>query len=168
MFLDGNLKEIMKNQCDVLKNKLDETKALNEVIDEAYVIFKKYIKDDTFVFKNKKVFFKTEIDKSSFREQGFEHIITKDFSKTAFRLYDKNRVVHLPIIEDLIKRCCLNNCCDIKIFKDKKDICIWCKNIDFLIILSERQNGYVLLTAYPVIYEHKRQSLEKKANENGL
>ena len=162
-------KEIITSEnCNILNKKLDESGNLNELIAEAYVIFEKYIKDDNFTFRNKKMFFKTEIDSLTFRKQGFEHIITKDFQKSRIRLYEKNRVAHLPLIEDIIKQCCCGNCTAIKIFKDKKDICVWCKKIDFLIVLSERQNGYVLLTAYPVIYEHKRKALEKKANENGL
>ncbi len=155
-------------QCDNQKSKLDETKPLNILIDEAYKIFKKYIDDDTLIFKNKKIFFNIKMNKYSFREQGFEHIITKDFGKTSIPLYDKNRVIHLPIIEKIIKQCCNNKCSELKVFKDKKDICIWCKRIDFLIILSERNNGYLLKTAYPVVYTHKRQSLKRKANENDL
>ena len=35
-------------------------------------------------------------------------------------------------------------------------------------INTNRKNGYLLKTAYPIIYKHKREAIEKKANENGI
>lgn len=40
--------------------------------------------------------------------------------------------------------------------------------MDYLIVITERKNGYLLQTAYPIIYNHKRKEVEKKANENGI
>ena len=64
--------------------------------------------------------------------------------------------------------CLTNKSEDITIYRDRKDICIWCKKLNYLIVLTERENGYLLQTAYPIIYKNKLREVEKKANENGI
>lgn len=166
MCLDGHLRSLVMINCAHKNCKLDEKKNLKDLSDEAYKIFKEFLTDDTLVFRGKKILFKTEKDFFTFRELGFEHIVSMEDKKTRIRIYDKNRLIYLPFIKKIINNCCNGSCTDIKIFKDKADICIWCKSSDFVIILNKRENGFLLLTAYPVIYNHKRSSLEKKANEN--
>ena len=77
-------------------------------------------------------------------------------------------MIYVPLIEKIFNNCCDKECDNIRIYKDKKDICIWCKKINYLIIITKRKNGYLLQTAYPIIYKHKIKEIEKKANENGI
>ena len=156
----------MNNSCKYEKLKLDYDKDTKTLIDESYDIFCEILGKDDLTFRNKKVFFKTEMDLHNNKELGYEHIVS--MKNMGMRLYEKNRMIYLPIIEKIFKNCCNNQCNNIKIYKDKKDICIWCKKLDYLIVITERKNGYLLQTAYPIVYDHKRKEVEKKANENGI
>lgn len=166
MYLDGSQKELM-NKCKFENLKLDETKNINTLINESYENFREMLTKDNLSFQNKKIIFKTEMDLHNNKELGFEHIVSMK-NEMSMRLYDKNRMLYVPLIEKILQNCCNGQCNEIKIYKDKKDICIWCKKLDYLIVLSERKEGYLLQTAYPIIYEHKRNQVEKKANENGI
>ncbi len=50
----------------------------------------------------------------------------------------------------------------------KIDNNLFCKELNYLIVLADRKDKYLLQTAYPVIYENKRKEVERKANENGI
>lgn len=156
----------MSSNCQYEKNKLNCDKDIRTLIEESYTVFCKMLKDNKLTFKNKSVFFKTEMDLHNNRELGYEHIVSMKNQK--MRLYEKNRMIYLPVIEPILTKCCNSKCDDIKVYRDKKDICIWCKKLDYLIVLTERKNGYLLQTAYPIIYNHKRKEVERKANENGI
>lgn len=166
MFLDGN-QRIMTNSCKYKNLELDINKNINDLIDESYQIFNETLLNSEIYFKGKKVLFKTEKDLHTMKELGYEHIISMENS-LGLRIYEKNRIIYVPLIEKILKDCCNKNCDNIKIYKDRKDICIWCKRLDYLIVLAERKNGYLLQTAYPIIYTNKRKSVEKKAYENGI
>ncbi len=166
MFLDGN-QRIMTNRCKFEDLKLDLNKDLNVLINESYQAYSNTLLNNEITFKNKKLILKTEKDLHTMKELGFEHIVSMK-NNLGLRIYDKNRMIYMPIIEKIFNNCCYEQCSSIKIYKDKKDICIWCKRLAYLIILSERKNGYLLQTAYPIIYNHKRKEVERKANENGI
>ena len=157
----------MSNNCKFKNFKLDETKSINTLIDESYDIFRKMLTNGELSFKGKKIVFKTELDLHQNKELGYLHIVSMK-NEMKMRLYDKNRMLYVPLIEKIIKNCCDKKCNNIMIYRDKKDICIYCKELDYLIVLADRKDKYLLQTAYPLIYDHKRKQVEKKANENGI
>lgn len=157
----------MNNNCEFKNLKLDGTKAINTLIDESYDIFRKMLTNDELYFKGKKVIFKTELDLQHNKELGYLHIVSMK-NEMKMRLYDKNRMLYVSFIEKILKNCCDGKCNNIKIYRDKKDICIYCKELDYLIVLADRKDKYLLQTAYPLIYDHKRKQVEKKVNENGI
>ena len=157
----------MTNKCKYENLKLNINKEINVLLDEAYQIYYNTLSKNEIIFKNKKILLKTEKDLHTMRELGYEHIVSikKDLE---LRVYEKNRIIYVPLIEKILNNCCDKQCNNIKIYKDRKDICIWCKKLDYLIVITERKNGYLLKTAYPIIYDNKRKTIEKKANENGI
>lgn len=153
--------------CKYKQYKLDANKKIHQLIDEAYQIFKSYLDGKNLNFENEQVDFKTEKNIFTFREQSFEHLISKQINKPHVRIYDKNRIVHIPYIETILNQCCNESCENLKIFRDDKYICVWCEMIDFLIVLSKREKkGYLLLTAYPITYPNKRKTLKKTYMKN--
>ena len=84
--------------------KLDYNKDTKSLIDESYAIFCEILNKNELMFKNKKVFFKTEMDLHNNRELGYEHIVS--MKNMNMRLYEKNIMIYLPIIEKILKHCC--------------------------------------------------------------
>lgn len=155
------------SNCNSEQNKLDISKDINTLIDESYNYYKELSTKENIYFNNKIILFKRELDVHTMKELGFEHIISmKD--NIGLRIYEKNRMIYLPIIEPILRDCLSNKCEDLVTYKDKKDICIWCKRLNYLIVLAEREKGYLLQTAYPIIYKNKLREVERKANENGI
>lgn len=157
----------MKNNCKFESLKLDLNKDTKTLLDESYKSYINSLSKKELYFKGEKLLLKTEKDLHTMKELGFEHIISKKNSM-GLRIYEKNRMIYVPIIEKIFNNCCENQCNYIKIYRDYKDICIWCQNLDYLIVLTKRNEGYLLQTAYPIIYDHKRKEVQKKANENGI
>lgn len=157
----------MKNNCNLVSEKLDINQDTNSLIEESYSFFKTMLNANNLYFNNKKLLLKNEKDLHTMKELGFEHIVSIK-NHLGLRIYEKNRMIYLPLIEKIFKNCCVNKCEDIKIYKDRGDICIWCKKLDYLIVVTPRKDFFLLQTAYPIIYEKKRKEVEKKANENGI
>lgn len=157
----------MTDNCKYENLKLDSNKDTNVLIDESYQAYSNTLLKNEINFKGKKLLLKTEKDLHTMKELGYEHIVSMK-NDLGLRIYEKNRMIYVPLIEKIFNHCCDKQCDSIRIYKDKKDICIWCKKMDYLIVITERKNGYLLQTAYPIIYNHKRKEVEKKANENGI
>ncbi len=166
MYLDGNQKAMI-NKCEYENLKLDINKDTNALIEESYQIYNNTLLKSKITFKGKILLLKSEKDLHTMKEQGYEHIVSMK-NNLGLRIYEKNRMIYIPLIEKIFNNCSDKQCNNLKIYKDKNDICIWCKKLDYLIVLSERKNGYLLQTAYPIIYNHKRKEVEQKANENGI
>lgn len=155
------------NNCKCEQIKLDINKDTNTLINESYDYYKALSSEEDIYFNNKIILFKNEIDVHTMKELGFEHIISMK-NNIGLRIYEKNRMIYLPMIKIIFCDCLTNKSEDITIYRDRKDICIWCKKLNYLIVLTERENGYLLQTAYPIIYKNKLREVEKKANENGI
>ena len=167
MFLDGNQK-VIKISCKYEKLILNSNEDLNELLGKTYKIYCNTLIGKNIYFNKRKLLLKTEKDLHTMKELGFEHIVSIKNNKLGIRVYDKNRMIYISLIEKILNDCCNGQCKDIKVYRDRKDICVWCKHLDYLIVLADRKKGYLLQTAYPVIYNKKRKSIEKKANENGI
>lgn len=155
------------NNCKCEQIKLDINKDTNTLINESYDYYKSLSSEEDIYFNNKIMLFKKEIDVHTMKELGFEHIISMK-NNIGLRTYEKNRMIYLPIIKIIFCDCLPKKCENLAIYRDKKDICIWCKKLNYLIVLAEREKGYLLQTAYPIIYKNKLREVEKKANENGI
>jgi DNA-binding transcriptional MerR regulator len=97
------------------------------------------------------------------KQQTFNHITTKGSNH---RLYNQLRCERIRWIKALIEN---DNCRKCNHFaswpekeKNKIRILIWCRKVDFLVVLEQRKDYYNLITAYKVIYDKKRNELIKK------
>ena len=71
-------------------------------------------------------------------------------------------------IRDILTGAC-TGCIDYRVFRDidwkpqKKErrYVVWCYKEDYAIILEERDRDFMLITAYKVIYQNKRNDLER-------
>lgn len=164
MFLDGN--QEVNNECEYRSTILDSSKDTNTLIKESYAAFCNCMTSDL-QFNGQKVLYKTEKDLHTMKELGFQHIVSIK-NNLGIRIYEPNRMLYVPLIKEILSNCIKNSCNHISIYKDYKDICVWCRKNKYLIVLTPRKDGYLLNTAYPVIYTNKINEIEKKANENGL
>lgn len=77
--------------------------------------------------------------------------------------YDRYEKIAWPgfILSD-----CIKNCNELLIWENKRNrktrVLIWCKKIDYLVILEERTSYYLFWTAYPITYDHTRKKLQKE------
>ena len=64
---------------------------------------------------------------------------------------------------------CRENCDKIlswkNVRKGKTRILLWCKEIDYLVVLEERKEFCIFWTAYPITYGHARKKLQKEYDE---
>ena len=125
MFLDGSQK-VMTDNCKYESLKLDSNKDTNVLIDESYQAYSNTLLKNEINFKGKKILLKTEKDLHTMKELGYEHIVSMK-NDLGLRIYEKNRMIYVPLIEKIFNHCCDKQCDSIRIYKDKKDICIWCR-----------------------------------------
>lgn len=92
----------------------------------------------------------------------FWHIISSGPEETS-RIPDLRRYerVQWP---GFILSYCVNQCSKLLIWettrKTKNRVLLWCKDIDYLVVLDKRKDFYLFWTAYPVTYERKKYTLQ--------
>ncbi len=64
---------------------------------------------------------------------------------------------------------CKQNCTNLLMWKNKRKgksrIILWCRDIDYVVILDERKDFCIFWTAYPVTYRHTKNKLLKEYEE---
>ena len=103
------------------------------------------------------------------KERSFWHIISQGQDDSE-RKPDPDRCANLPRVKSLIEDD--GNCSDYRLWvkwhdKTKKDrYYIWCKSIDYIVILEDRNSHYKLITAYNVmpnkVREYEKEYLKYK------
>ncbi|OQB54107.1 MAG: hypothetical protein BWX97_00083 [Firmicutes bacterium ADurb.Bin146] len=130
-------------------------------------IYKLYLDDffnNTVYFDNKPIKTFTDLN-YDLKQESFEHITTKGSND---RLYNESRSQRILWVKAILESKICRVCKDYAIWpeKDRNKIryVIWCKTVDFVVIIEQRDNYYQLISAYCVIYPNKRDDLEKKYN----
>lgn len=104
------------------------------------------------------------------KEKTFWHVISEgpnEFDRTP----DIRRCERINWIEKIINLIICNECPSIYKWKSKHRnkkfrYKLWCRKTDFIIILEERGDKFMLITAYTVNYGHAKRKLEKEYNES--
>ena len=98
------------------------------------------------------------------KEEVFWHIITTDNSGK--RIKDTDRYSRIRWAEYLLFYCYENNdeCSKVWIRKKRRRIHIWCTSLDYLVVLEERNDYILFITAYPVNRQHTREKLLSEYN----
>ncbi len=141
-----------------------------ETIARLYSIFVTDIKDGKPRLNGSQVWWDRNKLEGEEYEEGFWHLITREFQNAGNRQFDPQRAKRLPWC-----RACIENCTDTPIlfwdYKVRKRIetYIWLKDFDYVLILKKLikswGTAYFLITAYHVDGNSRRRSLMRKYND---
>jgi len=157
-------------QSNKIPNKIkkdDTYNDYNEYENEVYKIFQETLEikleTNQFFYKNKKIQHK-RIPIINGKSGTFWHITSSGKTEeTKLPDYNRYEVIAWP---GYILTNCIENCKELLIWENKRKcktrVLIWCKMIDYLIILEERESYYLFWTAYPITYEHTRRKLQRE------
>lgn len=149
----------------------------DEVITFLYSIFKKDFIDNQPCYKSMPIWHDRQKEDKEQYEEGFWHLVTRDFRKNVDRLFDPRRAERLPWCSPTINN---SNDSSVKAW-DHKDqrrttTYIWLEEFDYVVMLQiktlkARRDGTgvrasrkvaFLVTAYHVDGESVRRSLQRK------
>ena len=152
-----------------------ENESTADYHDRAYKVFKEEILDSKLMFNGKEVRIREHpmIDN---KVQSFFHIISEENKKgLKIRLYKSDRVRMIPYISEMIKnytecQICNDNCSKIKVwsapFQGKQQRTkIFFEDEDYIVILEERKDYYLLISAYVVDRLDRKTDLLKEYNK---
>lgn len=152
--------------CQKLSPPMPIVGTLNEYLNTTlYPFYFEQIACAHFTFHDKPIQVFSKLN-YNLQHETFEHLTTKGSND---RLYNQKRCERMVWIRDILSGVC-KDCETYRVFKDRtwkgKPNCsryiIWCKEEDYVIILEERQRIVMLITAYCIIYQNKRNDLERK------
>ncbi len=111
-------------------------------------------------FNGKPVYVKRSLEKG--KERGFWHLITEGPAEQ-LRTPSLERCERIAWVRAIIEHA---NDPVIKQWKNQRKgktrHLLWLENAEFLVILENRSSAWVLWTAYPVTYEHRKERLRKE------
>ena len=129
-----------------------------------YDTYKANIPDMNFRFNGKPIKVNTNLN-YNLQHVTFDHITTMGSTD---RLYNEPRCERIVWVKDILGQMC-TGCDYLHIFRDydwksadKKRFIVWCTLEDYVIILEERKNIVMIISAYCVLYTGKKESLMKK------
>ena len=156
-------------QCDKIPEiiKLEQYGGDYEQYEEAvYSLYKRTFENDKFFFREKNI----EQKKYPYYKNKpgtFWHIISTGTDE-ANRIPDLRRYERITWPAHILGYC-KQNCDKLLIWKNKRKgknrILLWCKEIDYLVVLDERKDYCLFWTAYPVERQHTRNKLMKEYTE---
>lgn len=101
---------------------------------------------------------------------GFYHMICENYQHTGNeedRKPNLRRCERLEWAKQFIEKCS-QSCEKLMVWENqrhgKKNILLFCPDLNYLVVLSKRRDYYLLTTAYPVDYPNKRKDLIKEYN----
>jgi len=160
----------MNDICDKLPKTLSKSDFNNDYnlfLSAAYTVYKKVFIDNNITFKGAPIQTNRAIN-CDLRYIGFEHVTTKDTGgyHKDYRTYNEKRIERVPWLKHLITGAECSGVCDgYRVFSEikhnKVQFLIWCVDEDYLIVLEDRNTYYFLITAYCILYDQKREQLEK-------
>lgn len=140
----------------------------DKYLDALYAFYKADFLDSKPKYKNTYVGVK-RLPKYDGKESNFWHLIQEAYqtTKEEDRIPDLRRCERIrwprPIIENATKPVAL-------VWENtrhyssgiEKNICLWLKEKEYLVILRRRKTYFLLWTAYPVTKDHTRRKLQKE------
>jgi hypothetical protein len=154
--------------CDKLPQiiTLDEYEGdWEQFLNAIYSVFKTDLIDNKTFFATKEVGINYEKLYQE-KERSFWHIISEG-KNDIDRLPDLRRCERIAWVKPFIELVFCAGCTNIRMWKklhakSKKDrYYIWCTDVDFIVILEDRKNYFLLITAFVVKYPDTRESYHK-------
>lgn len=167
IYLNGN-QERRNMLCDKIPNLIRVSSyenSIDEYQERLYHEYKISFEDKQFYFNGKRIAHKRyPLYKN--KSGTFWHIVSSE--EKGERKFDIRRAEWINFPAHILEYC-QKECDDICIWfnkrKGKKRVLLWCKKIDYVVVLDERKDYYIFWTAYPVLYGHARRRLEKEYKE---
>lgn len=135
--------------------------------DRLYLIFKEYYEKNNLFYKGIPVRMK-HYPPDYIPKTGFYHLICENYQHTgneSDRSPNLSRCSRIKWPKTIIEYCS-QNCLSLYIWenerKGKRNILLYCPEIDYLVVLGKRRDYLLLITAYPIEYENKRKDLLKE------
>jgi hypothetical protein len=154
-------KEILK--CENLADYVQYENTLYKIFTELYEQEKLFYKEQPVRMKH----YPPDYDIKT----GFYHMICENYQHTG---NEKDRKPNMRRCERIkwpteIIGNCSKICEKIMIWENerhgKRNVLLFCPELDYLIVLSKRKNYFLLTTAYPVEYSNRRNDLIKEYTE---
>jgi hypothetical protein len=127
-----------------------------------YAVFKKDFITDRCFFNDFPVIWDKRILEGKY-EEGFWHLIEKDYHDTEGRKFDPPRAKRLPWCKPIIEH---GLAIEIKAWDYRENGRInhylWLENFDYVVIIQKKRYVIFLVTAYFVTGESSRRNLRKK------
>ncbi|EHN13258.1 hypothetical protein [Clostridium sporogenes] len=104
------------------------------------------------------------------KEKTFWHVISEGPNEFE-RIPDIRRCERICWIDKMISTSICHGCDEIYMWKHKHKnkkyrYKLWCRKTDFIVILEERGDKFMLITAYIVKYNHTKIKLEKEYDKS--
>ena len=136
-----------------------------EYEEKLYSVFKEAFIDNTQYFLGKPIGIFTDKMYNN-KEKTFWHVISEGPSEFE-RNPELRRCERVGWINTIVNLIYCNNCEEIYKWKyrhsnKKFRYKIWCRKTNFIVILEERKNTFMLMTAYIVKYNHTKEKLERE------
>lgn len=136
----------------------------DEYENKVYDIYMNTFGNNIFYFKGKRIMEKKLPLYKNNKSGTFWHIISKGENEST-RTPDFNRCARVSWPAFLLRHCC-HECDKILIWENKRRnktrTLLWCKDINYLVVLDNRKDFYLFWTAYPVTRKHTIQKLQKE------
>lgn len=136
--------------------------------EEVYNIFLELYEKGELIFRNIRITMKHYPPDYNERS-GFYHLTCENYDQTGNeedRIPNLDRYKKIKWAKQLISYCDENGCVNFLVWenerKGKPNILLYCKDIDYLVVLGKRKDYLMLVTAYPIQYDNKRDKLMKE------
>jgi len=146
----------------------EDIQKFKEYEEIVYRIFIELYEQSRLFFRSVKVTMKhypPEYDKRS----GFYHLTCENYDQTGNeedRIPNLDRYRKIKWADQLISYCETDGCENFLVWENERkgntNVLLYCKDIDYLVVLGKRQNYFLLVTAYPIHYDHTRDKLMKE------
>lgn len=145
-----------------ITNTFDDYKSYEDAI---YQVFLKSFSYKKFTYCSKRIVEK-KYPLVSEKSGTFWHIIsTGDNESNKLPDFNRYETIAWP---GFILDYCLCNCQSLLIWEAKKKgkvrVHIYCREIEYIVVLEKHTEYYIFWTAFPVIYEHTKKKLLKEYN----
>jgi len=145
----------MNGSGDFLPPLLDLDGDWDEILARLYAVFVRDFKERQALHRGKKVIYNGRINADGFgKEEGFWHVVTKDYDNDSGRLIDYPRAKRLPWARPLMES---SERPEIKVWQYKEGTSdkgvrtyVWAEEHDYALILQKKKNCFYWVTAFYV------------------
>lgn len=148
-------------ECEDVQRFAEYEEIVYNIFLDLYEKSKLYFRDSKVAMKH----YPPDYDERS----GFYHLTCQNYEQTGNendRIPNLDRYRKIKWAKQLISYCDSNECLNFLVWENsrngKTNILLYCKDIDYLVVLGKRKDYLMLVTAYPIQYDHSRDKLMRE------